>query len=54
MDDNAPTRPVRFSRVATPAWNVGLTELLPEEEELTARLRPLMPFFPKYPPGPSA
>ena len=38
-------------RVALPAWNTGLQELTEEEEEeLTEVLRPLLPFFGKYPP----
>lgn len=38
-------------RIALPAWHHGLEELTDqEEEELTAALRPLMPFFEKYPP----
>ncbi len=41
-------------RVAT-EFSPGLKDLTPDEEdELTARLEPLMPFFAKYPPSPPA
>ena len=41
-------------RVAT-EFSPGLKDLTPDEEdELTARLEPLMPFFEKYPPSPPA
>ncbi len=40
-------------RLASPTWNSGLEDLTPvEEDELTARLEPLMPYYTAYPPKP--
>ena len=43
------------ARCASVRSEVGLTELTPDEEdELTELLRPLMPYYTKYPPSPPA
>ena len=43
------------ARLASPRSELGLTDLTPaEEDELTEALRPLMPYYEKFPPSPPA